>query len=99
MIQFNVIGASLSEPHMEQKDVRESYIFIWYMRLLHTHAASYSTYRASRIHSLDNSVNKKVANTWMSWIYCRFEGEGFKEDGEGSTVKKREESWAMDTLT
>ena len=59
-----VIGASLSEPHIDEKYMRESYMFVWYVR--HPRAALYKTYRPHEILSDDKSAVKKnqLRATW-----------------------------------
>ena len=58
------IGASLSEPHIDEKYMRESYMFVWYVR--HPRAALYKTYRPHEILSDDKSAVKKnqLRATW-----------------------------------
>ena len=52
-----IIGASLSEPHIDEKYMRESYIYICGTSV--THAALYKTYRPHEILSDDKSASRK----------------------------------------
>ena len=52
------IGASLSEPHIDEKYMRDSYIYIWYVR--HPRAALYKTYRPHEILSDEKSASRKI---------------------------------------
>ena len=64
LVFYNIIGASLSEPHIDEKYMRESYMFVWYVR--HPCAALYKTYRPHEILSDDKSAVKKnqLRATW-----------------------------------
>ena len=60
-ITYVLIGASLSEPHIDEKYMRESYIYI-YIYICGTsvtHAALYKTYRPHEILSDDKSASRK----------------------------------------
>ena len=65
---YNIIGASLSQPHIngsgsphiDEKYMRDSYIYIymWYVR--HPRAALYKTYRPHEILSDEKSASRKI---------------------------------------
>ena len=86
-----IIGASLSEPHIDVKDVRESYMVRTYVTYARRLIFIESTYRAGREHSPYNFANKiNIANTWttMSQMFKRRMFERRKRQASGVREKE-----------